>query len=112
MKTNRLSINYNKTEYLVLTYRKLGGKKLKIRIDDHEINQNSETCYLDILIDDKLNWKPQIRQHCGKVAKGTWALSKLKKYVNLQTMKSAYYALVYPISNIVQLLGDKLQNQL
>jgi len=49
-----------------------------------------------MLIDNKLNWKPQICQQSGKIAKGTWMLSKLKKYVNLHTMKSAYYALVYP----------------
>jgi len=58
MKINRLSINYNKTEFLVIANRKIGRKQLKIRIDDHEITQKAEARYLGILIDDKINWKP------------------------------------------------------
>jgi len=110
MKTNRLSIIYNKTEFLVITNRKTGRKQL-IKIGDQEITQKTKVQYLGILIDDKINWKAQICQQCGKIAKDTWALSKLKKHVNLQTMKSAYYALVFPFSNTVQLLGEKLQKQ-
>jgi len=96
MKANRLSINYNITEFLVITNRKIGRKQLKIKIGDHEITQKTEARYLGILIDDKINWKPQNQQQSSKIAKGTWALSKPKKYVNLQTVKRAYYALVYP----------------
>jgi len=58
MKTNRLSINYSKTEFLVITNHKLGSNHLKIRIGDHEITQKAKAQYLGILIDDKLNWKP------------------------------------------------------
>jgi len=78
----RLSINYNKTEFFI-TNHKIGRKQLKIRIGTHEITQKMKARYLGILIDDRLNWKPQICQQSGKSAKSTWVLSKLKKYVNL-----------------------------
>jgi len=42
MKTNKLSINYNKTEFLVITNRKIGRKQLKIKIDDQEITQKQK----------------------------------------------------------------------
>jgi len=58
--------------------------------------QKTEAWYLGILIDtsNKINWKSQIRQQNGTRHLG---IIKTKKvgYVNLQTMKSAYYALVY-----------------
>jgi len=106
-----LFIYYSKTEFLVIANRKLGGNHLKIRIGDYEITQKTEAQYLGILIDDKLNWKPQIRQQSCKIAKGTWVLSKLKKYVNLQTMKSAYYALDYTHLQYCATAWDKLQKQ-
>jgi len=57
---------------------KIDRKQVKIKIGDHEIMQKTEARYLRILIDDKLNWKSQIRQQSGKIAKATWTLSKLK----------------------------------
>ena len=50
--------------------------------------------YLGILIDDKLNWKHQVKQICSKIASGSWALYHIRNYVDKQTMKMVYYSLV------------------
>ena len=61
MKANRSSINYNKSEYIIVTKKK-SKPKLNIKIDNNPINQNTciqyDTKYLGALIDDALNWKP------------------------------------------------------
>ena len=50
---------------------------------------------LDVLIDDNLNWKQQIKEQCSKVARGSWALNQLKHFVDEQTFRSVYHCLIY-----------------
>ena len=37
-----------------------------------------------------------LHNQCSKIAHGNWALTNLRKYVNLFTLKCAYYGLIYP----------------
>ena len=37
-----------------------------------------------------------MHNQCSKIAHGNWALTNVRKYVNLSTLKCAYYGLVYP----------------
>ena len=95
MNINKLSINYSKTKYLVVTKRKV-KPKLKLLIGDNLIEQNSCVKYLGVKIDENLNWKPQIRQQCIKIARGSWAIQHLKKYVGRHTLHRIYCSTVYP----------------
>ena len=51
--------------------------------------------YLGIVFDNKLTWESHIHQLCSKVSKGSWALLKLRKYVDIKTLLSVYYSLVH-----------------
>ena len=51
--------------------------------------------YLDIIIDDKMNWTQHINYLNAKLCKGLWVILKLKKYVNINTLKIIYYSLIY-----------------
>ena len=44
----------------------------------------------------KISWKPHIHNQCSKIAHGNGALTNLRKYINLSTLKCAYYGLIYP----------------
>ena len=63
---NKLSINFNKTEFMVVTT-KQNKPKLKVSIDNNPIKQSNHIKYLGVLIDDNLNWKQQIKEQCSKV---------------------------------------------
>ena len=95
MNINKLSINYNKTEYIVVT-RKKNKPKLELLIGNNLIEQNNCIKYLGVKIDDNLNWKPQIQQQCKKIARGSWAIQHLQKYVDLHTLHLIYFSMVYP----------------
>ena len=47
-------------------------------------------------MDDKLNWRPHIKNLKSKLARTCYTFYKLKKYVNQHTLKMLYYSLVYP----------------
>ena len=91
---NKLSINYSKSEFMIIT-KKQFKHKFEVVIEDNKTNQKSFVKYLGILIDDKLNWKHQVKQICSKIARGSWALYHLRNYVDKQTVKMVYYSLVY-----------------
>ena len=62
------------TPPLVVTT-KQNKPELKVSIDNNPIKQSHHIKYLDVLIDDNLNWKQQIKEQCSKVARESWALN-------------------------------------
>ena len=64
-KVNKLSINFNKTEFMVVTT-KQNKPELKVSIDNNPIKQSHHIKYLGVLIDDNLNWKQQIKEQCSR----------------------------------------------
>ena len=91
---NKLSIKYNKTEFMVIS-NSTKKIKLKLMINNYEIKQKQETKYLGVLIDNTLTWKAHIKLVCTKLARGCFALIKLRNLVKLSTLKSVYYSMVY-----------------
>ena len=87
LKTNKLSLNYDKTEFLAVNKSKSKGGSLNIRIGKNEIAQVKHVKYLGVIIDEDLSWKPHIHNQCSKIAHGNWAITNLRKYVNLSTLK-------------------------
>ena len=53
--------------------------------------------YLGVIIDNKLNWKQHIQYLCSKLSSGSWALLKLRAYVNTSVLKTVTTALSIPI---------------
>ena len=90
---NKLSINFAKTEYLLITRTKIKSS-FEIKISNHIIKQSSCLKYLGIYIDNKLTWKKQVSSVCSKIARGCWALARLKNYVNQKTLLNVYYAII------------------
>ena len=93
-KLNKLSINFTKTEFMVVTT-KQNKPKLKVSIDNNPIKQSHHIKYLGVLIYDNLNWKQQFKEQCSKVARGSWALNQLKHFVDEQTLRSVYQCRIY-----------------
>ena len=96
MRNNRLSINFAKTEYMIVTKKKLDKHlKFEIKIDYHVISNKECIKYLGVLIDNNLDWKHHIKQVCKKISSGVWAIARLRNYVNTCTLKSVYYSLIH-----------------
>ena len=94
IRINKLSINYSKSEFMIIT-KKPFKHKFEVVIEDNKIKQKSFVKYLGILIDDKLNWKHQVKQICSKIARGSCVLYHIRNCVDKQTMEMVYYSLAY-----------------
>ncbi len=76
---NKLSINYKKTNYMLL---KSSNKKTR-HINIRHIEEKSHIKYLDInyYIDNNFKWTQQIKHVKSKIAKNTGVLNNLRYYV-------------------------------
>ena len=59
------------------------------------MNNNDITEYLVVMIGNKFTWKTHTEHICSKIARGAWALTRLKKYINKQTLIKIYYFMIY-----------------
>jgi len=66
-----------------------------VSVNHHPISKQSSLKYLSVILDDKLNWKPQIEKLVTQHPKSCGMLFKLKEYTNTSVLKSAYFALFH-----------------
>ena len=81
---NMLSINYEKTNYMIITSPK---KKTNIRIKVCNIEQKSQIKYLGFCIDEYLKWDAQLQHINNKITKniGILFIMCLRAYEYTQT---------------------------
>ena len=79
---------------MVLTKQR-STRHINIRIGKTNIEQVNEIKYLGVIFNDKLSWKSHMQHVCSKLFSGSWALLKLRNYVDTITLKTLYYALIY-----------------
>ncbi len=95
IQNNKLTLNVEKT-YFMLIHRRNQSTKLNLKLNGSLITQKDQVKYLGIVIDDKLNWKPHIKNCVSKLNKCMWAITKLRHYTNVSTLKLIYFSLAYP----------------
>ena len=92
---NKLTINYTKSEYMIITNKKL-KHKFEIKINNICLTEFHSVKYLGVLIDKILTWKPHIAAISTKIPRGSWALTRLKIYVNQKTLLTVYQSMIFP----------------
>ena len=93
---NKLSLNIDKTNYIVFNR----GTKYKwdrnIHIDGKIVDHVYKTKFLGVVIDSKLTWHDHISTICKIIARNTGILSRLKYSVPQHILKTIYQTLVLP----------------
>jgi len=90
MKINKLSINYNKTKFMIISSKK-APHNVKISMGKHKIAEVPEMKYLGIACDNKLSWKLHIQHTCTKLASRSCALLNIRNYVDTYTVTEKTY---------------------
>ena len=93
---NRLSLNYDKTNYIIFhTYNKPIKQYITIKINKKAIAEKKSIKYLGVLIDSTLSWKQHISNVSKKISRTLGVMYKLRIFLPLSVMKSVYYSLIY-----------------
>ena len=97
---NRLSLNVDKTEFIVFKPRKYSinkklNKKFTLKINQKTIHESNKIKYLGVLLDNKLSWNIHINELCKKLSRAVGMLFKMKNLCSTTTLKSIYYSLFH-----------------
>jgi len=96
LRANKLCINYSKSNFMLMNNHK--NINFSVSINHHPIPKQSILKYLGVILDDKLNWKPQIEKLVTQLSKSCGILFKLTHYTNISVLKSVYFALFHSYS--------------
>ena len=98
---NKLSLNASKTKYMI--FRSPGTKLIQnfqtVKINDITIECVKEFDFLDVLLNENLNWNPHINRTCKKISQSIGIINKLKHFLPSHILKTLYDSLIHSRMN-------------
>ena len=107
-------INCNKTKCMtVVTKQKLAfqNEELSLIINFEQLQHSAYEKLLGIKIDSNLNWKNQIDQICSKISSKFYLLSKIKKYLNLESRQLFNSDYILPLIDYCSVVWGDCSNE-
>ena len=94
LNANRISLNVNKTEFIIFrSPRKPVDCDINIKLDSKRLYPSTCIKYLGVLLDEHLSWKPHINELTKKLNRSNYMLSKIRHYVDENTIRSLHFSL-------------------
>ena len=96
-KNNRLKINADKTNVMVISSRAKGiHKELNVKLNDTKLKQVNSVRYLGVNIDCKLTWDEHVKQLCKNVAYKIFSMRRLSSSLNTSLLNTLYKGTIQP----------------
>ena len=92
---NKICFNVRNTE--VVLFKSLTIKtdsELQLKLNEKRLYPTDSVKYLGIIIDKNLNWHHQINNIAAKLNRVNAMLSKIRHFVNFNSLKSIYQAIL------------------
>ena len=111
--SNKLSLNVEKTEMVIVSNKKTTHSNNQIMLGGEFIEYNDECVFLGVKIDNRLNFSNHIKYVANKLSKNTGIFYRIKDNMTKQARISYYYSLFFPyISYNVIVWGGTYKNHL
>ena len=105
LNVNRLALNVKKSVIFHALNKPM--KNVTLKFGKKAIAQKKCIKYLGINLDEHLNWKCHITEITKKISRGIGIISRIRHYVDLSTLKSIYYSLIYShLVNAIEVWGN------
>lgn len=91
--SNKLTLNLSKSRCMINQESKIFS--LNIKLNDVQIEQLQSFEYLDITIQEDLDWDLQISKICSKISKLSGVMNRLGNSVNNRFLTAIYYAHIH-----------------
>ena len=100
LKANKLSLNIDKTHFMLFQPRRKSIATCNdVILDSHTISRVRDCKFLGVILDEKLSWKNHVFHIKNKVSKGIGILYKARANLNEKHMITLYHSLIYPYFN-------------
>ena len=111
LNANKILLNVKKTELVIFRHKK---KKLeciiRIKLSKKRLYPFNSIRYLGAKIDENLSWKDHIHDIATKLNRANALSFKIRNYVNFNTLKSIYFAIVDSHINYANLIWGQNVN--
>ena len=107
LSANKLSLNVKKTHYMVFSSRRqIANNANGLYINNTRIDKEEFSKFLGVTIDSKLNWEKHISNVKGKVARGLGIINRARRSLDISSLETLYYSMVYPhLSYCIEVWG-------
>ena len=95
LRANRLSLNVDKTEFIIFRPPRQTCDRIILRLDGKKIYETPKIKYLGLLMDSRLNWKFHIHELTKKLSRAIGLLYKICAYSPGPILLSLYYAIFH-----------------
>ena len=102
--TNRLSLNPNKTKYIIFRpshkYLDLTGLECIDNVPLQQIGSNYDeksTKFLGLNIDESLTWKYHVQNINNKISRSLFSIKQARNFLPLHSLKTLYFSLIQPL---------------
>ena len=92
---NRLSLNLDKTHFMLLTHNNYNMNDCAITIRDHPLSIVTSTKFLGIHIDNRLSYNVHLASLCKQLSRVRGILYRVSHFLPPHIIKNLYYALFY-----------------
>ena len=94
---NKLSLNIAKSNFVIFhPPQKKKTFNIRLSVNDKPLKEEPYIQYLGVMLDSHLNWKAHVSHVMKKTKRNIGLISKLRYFVNTNTLVSLYCALIYP----------------
>ena len=94
-RSDRLSINYNKTAYMILTATHSQNCNFEIFMNGVRIQQTDSIKYLGVITDNKLSWKPRISSLRRNFSQACGVVCKMRHFADIKILHLIYFSLFH-----------------
>jgi len=94
--SNQLSLNTNKTHYVLFSLKKASTTGLHIHLAGTVIEGKEHVKFLGIIVDEKLSWKYHIDYVKTRLISALFAMRRLKNIASATNLLTLYYSFFYP----------------
>ena len=111
---NKLSLNLNKTKYMIFGNQKnLLSHQIEIKIDNTILERVYENKFLGVIIDNNFSWKHHINYIRSKMAKSIGVIGKIRYFLNYSSLYTLYCTLLTPyLTYCVEVWGNTYRSNL
>ena len=98
-KSNKLSLNTQKTFYMIFhraRLKSIDGMNNDVIMDNNALIKVNSIKYLGVIVDNKLNWIDHITYVKNKISKGLGIMYKARRYLHKSSLRNLYHAYIYP----------------
>ena len=101
-KANRLSLNIDKTSYILFSasnVRRVPQPSFELFIESFKVKRVESCKFLGVYLDEKMTWKTHIEQITSKMAKTVGIISRIKHILPKYILHTSYYTMIFPYSH-------------